>query len=140
MAKLPSNADIKFLVNNGLLYKPSDWLPSMYGNLLKSQKLIGPCSLRIGLSGTGHSPNYRIEPLSEPPAATQDEFDNAMFRGGSHPSVDHLHARTTAFSGRSHKKAENLHSLHSENWSSAVSTEDDIKALIKQVRTAPVAM
>ena len=140
MVKLPSDANVTFLVNNGLLYKPSDWLPSMYGNFRKLQKQYGVSCVRIGLSGTGHSPNYRIEPISKPSSATKEEFDDAMIRGGSHPQVDYLIARNTAFNGRSHKKPDNLQgSLNQENWSSSVCTEDDIKALLKQVRTAPVA-
>ncbi|MDD1498484.1 hypothetical protein PVA19_08665 [Agrobacterium sp. CNPSo 3708] len=138
MGKLPRDADLIFLVKHNLLFKPVDWLPAMYGNFIKAQKKYGPSCVRIGLSGKGHSPNYRIEPLNEPPKATPEEFEKALLYDGSHPQVDKMIARNTAFSGRSHKQPSTLQgSLDQENWSSAVNTEIEIKDLLQQVRRAP---
>jgi hypothetical protein len=130
MDKLPSDVTLEYIVNNGLLNKPDNWIGKVLGIMRRLPDERGPYCLRIGVSGTGHAPNYRIEPIHEPektpPKEGEGPFDT--------PHWGYLAARNTAYSGRSHEVL--LSGLVKESWSNKISTAEEVSALLLQVHRA----
>lgn len=126
MSKLPPDATLTYIIDNGLLNKPSDWIRDVYRNLLSLPKDRGPYCVRIGLSGTGHGPNYRIEPLHEPEETPEDRLASITNIPDT-PRWAYLLALNNAYDGRSHKHSTKLSGLARDNWSAKTSTEQDIK-------------
>ncbi len=134
MSKLPADATLQYIVNNGLLNKPFDWMSALGKNLRTLPKDRGPYCVRIGISGTGHSPNYRIEPMLEPERTLEDEKATVF----DIPDTAHwayLAARNTAYNGRNHEIL--VSGLVPENWSTKTSTEKEISDLLLQTWRAP---
>lgn len=136
MNKLPHDANLEYIVNNGLVNRPSDWIRGVFGNLLKLPKEYGPYCVRIGLTGTGHSPNYRIEPINEAERTPEDD-EATIFNIPNTPRWAYLEARNNAFDGRNHKKTSRLSGLAQDNWSTRTSTEQEIKDLLQRLRSVP---
>lgn len=131
MGKLPENVTIQYLVRNGLLRKPEDYIRSVWRNCLNFRKDHGAFCVRLGLSGTGDSPNYRIEFAVAPKEQPTSEEAGDFFAGRkSHPAMEALVAKNSAFSGRSHKVS--VTGLDRDNWSTATQDEDAILSLLQE--------
>lgn len=131
MAKLPGNVTIRSLMHNGLLHKPEEYIRNMWRNCLVFKKDHGAFRVRLGLSGTGQAPNYRIEFAVAPKEQPTSEEIGDFFAGRkSHPALDALVARNNAFSGRSHKIS--LTGLDHDNWSTATQDEEEILSLLQE--------
>ncbi|MBP1862203.1 hypothetical protein [Rhizobium herbae] len=129
MNQLPSDATLAYVVNNGLLNKPDDWIAKVLGIIRGLPDERGPYCLRIGVTGTGHAPNYRIEPIHEP-ARTEEDLKSL-----DTPHWAYLGAINTAYSGRSH--AIIVSGLDKESWSSKANTVQEVGALLLQMHRAP---
>jgi len=130
MDKLPENVTIDYLVRNGLLRKPEDYIRSVWRNCLNFRKNHGAFCVRLGLSGTGDSPNYRIEFAVEPKEKPTSKEIGDFFAGRkSHPALEALVAKNNAFSGRSHKVS--VTGLDRDNWSVATQDEEAIRRLLQ---------
>lgn len=113
---LPDHVTFVDLWKKKLLADPEEFLRSVAGNLLEREKTLKcPCMVRIGLSGHGKFPNYRIEPIE---------------RNGN-LSWDELAARNTAFGGKSHKQQ--MSGLLTESWSGTFMTRQQIDILRQAV-------
>lgn len=134
MDPLPSDATLRYIVNSGRLNKPSDWICALLKNLHALPKVRGPYCVRIGLSGTGHSPNYRIEPISEPEKTPEDDIASP-FNIPETPHWAYRVALNTAYNGRGHKKL--MSGLNQENWSSETNSEQEINELLLRCWNAP---
>jgi len=77
--------------------------------MVEAKKLNGEVVVRLGIIGTGQAPNYRLEDGSERPFMAID--------GATHRPCPDGEAFDT-----------------SENWSSNVMTEDEVKNLIGEIR------
>src|SRR5262245_2287327 len=66
-----------------------DYVRGVFGNVIEFKKQHGAAFVRIGTTGRGIVPHYRIEPGQ--PAGVEDWMDDAYW---------------TAFHGRNHKKLE----------------------------------
>ncbi len=125
---LPERCTIRDLLDEGKLSE--NYVRDIWKNCLTFKKLNGDFHVRIGLTGKGAAPNYRIEFANPPKEQPTSEQARDHFAGrSSHPAIEFLTANNTAFSGRSHKKA--MNALDHEKWSSQVSTSADIEQILK---------
>ncbi len=134
MSKLPPDATLTFILNNGMLRKPSDWLAKVSNNIRALPRDRGPYCVRIGISGTGHSPNYLIEPITEP-AKTPEDDKASLFDIPDTAHWAYLAARNTAYSGRNHEIL--VSGLALESWSTKTTTEREVGALLLRSLNAP---
>lgn len=113
---LPDDFTFVDLWRKKLLADPEEFLRNVARNLREREKALQrPCTVRIGLSGSGKFPNYRIEPIME----------------GDEPSWAELAAKNTAFGGKSHKVQ--MSGLLSEHWSRTAMTTDQADMLRQAV-------
>lgn len=134
MKKLPNDATLEFIINNGLLNKPLEWVSAVSNKMRALPTDRGPYCVRIGVSGTGHSPNYRIEPISKPDRTPEDNGGN-VFEIPDTPYWEYLAAINTAYNGRNHETL--VSGLVPENWSTQTSTQEEVNRLLLQCWRAP---
>ena len=134
--RLPNDVTIRDIINT--LRGPDEYLRRVIGNMtevqsdLRSRQIITPQStvfVRIGTTGEGKAPNYRIEPNPE------DWLHLALAVDFAHrPDSDAqeaLEAHYVAFRGVGHKRAGDWKrgELKEENWSSGRMTWDEVREL-----------
>lgn len=134
MSKLPPDATLSYIVDNGLLNKPSDWLAKVFNLIRALPKDRGPYCVRIGISGTGHSPNYRIEPVDEP-ELTPEDAHITLGHIPDTPRWAYLAARNTAYNGRNHEVL--VSGLIPDHWSTKATTEQEINKLLLRCLNVP---
>lgn len=101
---LPPNSTVTSVAQ--LLEKPLDYVPEVFGKINRTHRLDPPAVIRIGVSGEGKFPNYRIEH----PAGIDGPFS-----GKNHKAIAPLSERTDA-------------------WSQATNSYEEIKSLLQQMR------
>ena len=92
---LPPDATIATISH--LLAKPADYIPAVFGRLNADHRAHAPATVRIGLTGEGKFPNYRIE---------------------------HANGLTGPFSGQTHDSLANAENAQEETWSQLSMTFD----------------
>ncbi|MBP1885723.1 hypothetical protein [Sinorhizobium mexicanum] len=119
---LPENVTLKYLVENRLLPNAEDYIRCIRLNCRQLGKGKGEYVVRLGRTGDGIAPNYRIEfPSDQAVCATSGELHN-HFTGARWPAdVDEFFSRDNVFNGRSHKEA--VLGKAKESWS--VETDDE---------------
>ena len=113
--KLTNDATITDIVES--LKRPVEYVRRVYGNMLDFEKEHGAAFVRIGMTGRGIAPNYRIEP---------GELDNYL---------DDKWLDCSAFSGLSHKKSDwGIYDLRGEHWSVKGMNCNEVQTLLGSLR------
>jgi hypothetical protein len=98
VAILPVDVTLDFVFRNGLVNKREDYIAGIYGNARAFAVENGPWVVRLGASGTGHAPNYRIEFATSPPKATPEEL-KAGLKGTAYIPAVAARAASNTLSG-----------------------------------------
>ncbi|HEY1932273.1 MAG TPA: hypothetical protein VGG99_09700 [Acetobacteraceae bacterium] len=106
--RLPLDATIADVVST--LAKAEDYVRHVVSNLSRMQREYGTVVVRIGITGTGHLPNYRL-----------DHAD-----GPSEPIA--------AFDGATHKPFSDVRKIDTENWSTGSMTYQEVRDLLGKLR------
>ncbi len=104
---IPSNSTITDTSQR--LVNPVEYVPAVYGKLHRAHKNYPFAVVRIGCTGEGKFPNYRIE-----------DGHGVVVCG--------------PFNGQSHGDLTNAGNPEEENWSSNAMTHSELKTLLQQVR------
>ncbi|TAW18730.1 hypothetical protein [Rhizobium ruizarguesonis] len=131
MADLPEDVRLDFIIRNGLLNKPEEYVRGVYNNAKAFERRHGKCTIRLGAGGSGYAPNYRIEFAAPPPKASPDELQAGMTTSQYIPEVEALKAANTFYGGASHKVQRP--GLHHERWSTATDNEAALLAALKRL-------
>jgi hypothetical protein len=114
-----------------VLSDPVAYIRGILRNFDQSQHDPADSVIRVGTTGAGFQPNYKIERPSAP----------ATFNVG-HRQFTMTVTPADTFSGRDHREMMELgdHPWHSKHWSSAMSTLAELQALLTGLlRGAPRA-
>lgn len=107
-------ADIVVSLDN-----PIGYVRGVLGRMFECEKENGSAIVRIGTTGRGKSPHYRVEP-----ELSFDSFN---------PEARDKHF--AAFHGRSHKKLDwGYDELRGEHWSSKEMTLEEVQKLLGELR------
>jgi hypothetical protein len=118
MSKLSHKATIADIIST--LNKPVEYVRGVFGNMVDCKKEHGNAFVRIGKTGRGISPHYRVEPELSP-YAIDDAFD---------PIVEF-----TAFDGRNHKKLDwEWPEVRGHHWSSETMSYEEVQNLLGSLR------
>lgn len=105
---LPKNATLRDLLSS--LDKPESFVRQVVGVMHEAAKEYGEIIMRLGITGTGRAPNYRIE----------------RAEGG---------APVMALDGANHKRwADGENFAAAANWSSDIMTKDEVANLLGEIR------
>lgn len=108
---LPKDATLRDVVT--LLDKPENFVRQVVGVMHKAAKECGEVVMRLGITGTGHAPNYRIE-------HGEDGTPIMAIDGANHKAW----ADGESFSA-------------APNWSTAVMTKEEVANLLGEIRGYP---
>lgn len=124
--RLAERATIRDVV--GSLTKPEDYVRQVFHNLHEAGRRGGEVVVRIGRTGDGKAPHYRIDRRAP----------GFSFRADQ--PAQPIYELVAEFHGRSHKRLlavdhpEDV--LVEDNWSLAAMTLEEIKGLLGEVRSA----
>ena len=100
------------------LKNPSEYVRGVLGNLMICKKEYGSACVRIGTTGGGISPHYRIEPAAE--FSRDDWLDERFWQ---------------AYDGRNHKRLDwGFSELRDQHWSPKAMNFDDVQNLLGKLR------
>lgn len=122
---MPPDATLAYVMST--LERPEDYVCGMLRNLCDCKREHGSASVRIGTTGFGVSPHYRIEFPSQALPRFKARFKVGIFG---------------AFDGRSHKLIEWIDEasqldgsiLMDEHWSTRPMSIDDVTAFLAYIR------
>ena len=99
------------------LENPDAYVADVLGNMLDLKKTKGTAFVRIGTTGRGIAPHYRVSPDSRP---MLDDLEGSFERGD-------LEALFVAFHGRRYKRLPwGSREMRRENWSSGQMSYDEV--------------
>ena len=117
-ARLADDAIIADIITN--LDNPAEYVRGVFGNMLDCKKKYGTAFVRIGTTGRGIVPHYRVEP----------EFNIEMF-----VNDELFAAHFVAFHGRNHKRLDwGFGELRGEHWSDRKMSYDQVQNLLGSLR------
>lgn len=124
---------LRDLWKNGQLSYAQEYLRRVFIQHNDISKDLGECVIRIGLTGTGHSPNYRVEPIliNDDPVSLEAMISGKATSEQERVALRALSNRQAIFSGRSHKRIDL--SPGNENWSRHAMTLSELQALRQDV-------
>jgi hypothetical protein len=93
------------------LGNPEEYVRQVLGTLYGVQREHGEVVVRVGLTGKGHCPNYRVDA-----AATSTAID--------------------AFDGQSHRPFTDVKTIETQNWSTSSMTLEEVALLRKTLGDA----
>ncbi|WP_126925132.1 hypothetical protein [Rhizobium vallis] len=131
MAKLPKDVRLDYIVRNGLVNKPEEYIRGIFGNAKQFERRHGAWVIRLGAGGTGYAPNYRIEFAASPSQASPEELRAGFLEGQYVPTVEALTAANTLYGGSSHKVLQ--HGLGDERWSTATDDEASLLSVLQKL-------
>ena len=112
------------------LAKPTDYVRSVFGNMHAYKKEFGSAFVRIGVTGKGRSPHYRIEPAPDQ-YAFLSRIENLM-----NVNADAVAVYFRAFNGVNHKPLPwGIGELQGEHWSTAYSSYESVQLLLGALRS-----
>lgn len=107
-ALLPENATLRDVVAS--LDKPESFVRQVLGTIHEGTKAHGPIVIRLGVTGKGRTPNYRLESAGNgEPIMAIDGANHKPWRDG-----DNFSGATT--------------------WSTEVMTKDEVASLLGEIR------
>ena len=114
------------------LNAPEEYVRQVVGHMWDCWRQHDAASVRIGVTGRGRAPHYRIE---------HQKGVFAVYRGSGHTQIEDLGEQPAidifAFLGEGPSKPKEPspdHIFMDEHWSSRVMTFDEVKTLLGQLR------
>lgn len=131
---LDSDATLRDLWKNGLLNDAEEYLRKIFVRYRELSADLGECTITIGLTGTGQSPNYRVKPISTKPAIVSRE---ALFTGKTSSENERIALKQLSnahacYSGLNHKRLDLA--AGNEHWSSKPMSFAEFQTLRSDVR------
>ena len=133
---LPEDATIATVLEMGTLSNPDRYLTGVLKNLMACQREHRSADVRIGRTGGGRAPHYRIEPEGGSFASNEREImgiddPETVAREAEHRWL----ACFNAYNGRNHEKLDwGEAELQSNSWSSRAMSIEEVRNLIGGVR------
>jgi len=119
-SKLPDDATVAEVLPT--LRNPEDYLRGMLENMMLCKREHGGASVRIGTTGLGITPHYRVEP-------DKDYLDVVLKDGGD------ISPYFVAYHGSNHKRLDwGFDELQTSNWSAKLMTLNEIQVLLGNLR------
>nr|CAD6611373.1 hypothetical protein RKHAN_02390 [Rhizobium sp. Khangiran2] len=107
------------------LMSPVEYVRAVFHNVHEFRKQHGSGFVRIGITGRGKAPHYRIEPDFE-----LGGFLDDIIEGGEAVAKHY-----SAFDGRSHTRLEwGMDELRNEHWSQGKMSYEEIRDLLGYLR------
>lgn len=121
------------------LHNPKRYIQRVLQNMEECGKNHGSVRVRIGITGTGDRPNYRIEP--EHPERIDLNLLTAKMRGElpdeRHKELEvqlaHFAAHFSAYNGNSHERLADGH-LHEAHWSDRYMSLEEVRNMLRHFR------
>jgi hypothetical protein len=127
---LASNSTIRDVRTD--LAQPERYVRLVLANIMASEREHGPVVVRIGITGTGQFPHYRID---------RREMREAIDLSIESSRREEVHYEPIqAFNGRNHKPLANVPDgeevdvLREEHWSEAAMSREDVMNLLGAIR------
>ncbi|WP_201412929.1 hypothetical protein [Mesorhizobium sp. J8] len=124
---MSDHTTLRDLWESGRLKQPEEFLRQVWVRLRDCEKLFGPSCVCVGLTGSGASPNYRVQPIKK-----VDFPEPKDGRWLAENQYEYLALRNCAYSGVSHTRK--LSGLGRENWSKIANTFGEIEQLRREIR------
>lgn len=132
LPKIPQNAKIADILDR--LNNPEEYVRQVVGNMTPVHRRHGSAVVRIGLTGTGFSPHYRVDP--------GDSFMALVAKTGllegNEPGPDadeYYEEHFVAYHGRNHEKlCWDSKTLRGEHWSTDQMTYEEVRELLGSLR------
>jgi hypothetical protein len=119
---IENDATIADLLNS--LNKPREYVQRVYENMWECKLEHGNASVRIGITGAGRAPYYRIEYARD----EDSEGVSAVYVGLGHRKREDLGSLDVAALFKTDSSRPD-HFLNADNWSSCVMSLDEVGAL-----------
>jgi hypothetical protein len=131
--KLPKSATISVII--GRLRDPEAYLRGVLNNMMLCKRQHGSAVVRIGTTGEGLIPHYRVEPSATELEALTPELLASTHEEVEQHSTHRLATYYNAYRGTSHEKLDWGHrELQAESWSSQSMSLDEVRDLLGKVR------
>ena len=119
--KISNDATLSDIVSS--LDNAKEYVRRVFGRMVEYRKDHGSAVLRLGTTGRGIAPHYRVQ---------KEHSKTGEFLGYI---LEDQPGYFTAFHGRSHKKLEwGAQELHTEHWSTRAMTFDEVQSLLGTLR------
>lgn len=115
---LPGDATIIEVLST--LSKPTEYVRGIVGSMASYQREHGPCVVRIGTTGHGIQPNYRLEPEHSESDDWDVSFGKVM--------------KLAAFNGSSHKPVWDAMDIRGDHWSSGFLNFKEVQSILGSLR------
>jgi hypothetical protein len=113
------------------LANAEEYVRNVLGHMASFKRRQVDPVVRIGSTGEGIVPHYRIEPNSKK-IETLDDFDAETVANDFSSYVEHM----AAFNGRSHKKMDwGAFNIRGEHWSSGAMNFVEVQSLLGELRS-----
>jgi hypothetical protein len=120
-SEIPNDVVISDILHT--LDRPEQYVRRVFGNMVEYRKEHGTAVVRIGRTGRGIAPHYRVQVEHSAIGEVAGHFNDD-------PSEYFM-----AFHGRSHQQLEwGARELRTEHWSSRAMIYDDVQALLGKLR------
>ncbi|TPL76242.1 hypothetical protein FJ941_25545 [Mesorhizobium sp. B2-3-13] len=117
---------LRDLWESGRLKGAEEFLRQVWVRMRDCEKLYGPSCVRVGLKGSGASPNYRVRPIQKvefPEPKDGQWLDETQY--------EYLALMNCAYGGLSHTRTHS--GLGQETWSKIANTIDEVQRLRKEI-------
>ena len=127
--QMTSNSRIDDVVH--ILSDPIEYVSGVLGNFVSCRYDPETSKVRIGVTGKGDAPNYKIEE----PNVTVTLAVHPLSLAGHSLSFDMTKTPARTFNGRNHREMTELddHERHGENWSTKTMSNAELKALLSSL-------
>lgn len=117
--QLPSDVTISEIVGN--LKRPDEYVRRVLGNMNTCRTKHGSSLVRLGITGQGITPHYRVEP----------DFDLDRYLDDDEFMADHF----VAYDGRNHERLDwGCKELRANHWSTRAKSFDEVRDLLGTIR------
>jgi hypothetical protein len=118
---IPKDAILSDITNS--LDQPKEYVRHVFGNMVDFHKAHGAAVVRLGTTGRGVAPHYRV----------QKSHGSGEILGHLDKTIEPEYF--TAFHGRSHKQLEwGARELRGEHWSTRAMTYEEVQFLLGELR------
>ena len=132
---LDKDVTLRDLWKRGELRNAMKYLDRLFVRYREISRDVGECCIRIGITGSGHAPNYRVQPIHE------RELEHISHRlARTEPTEEqieddkYLRAMDIAYNGRSHLPISlDVGARDPANWSDPPMSYGDFIKLINDV-------
>ena len=116
MEKIPDDATIASVIDS--IDNPEGYLRGVIGNMVHVRNEHGSAVVRIGVTGRGIYPHYRVSPGDKSEALLYELMELVAYRGSNHENLKW-----------------DLTQLRGPHWSTREMTWDEVRELLARIRS-----